>query len=231
MTEKYVMEKQVGGKHYKKHKIQPWDIIDEYNLNYYEGNALKYLLREKENRVEDLGKSIHYLEKEILNLNYLEEEPNELTTSSKESRKKDDEDFEEKWFGTSVGRAEEWKDTELSTGSSSIQERADSNSEERTTGCDTSSLINEGTGHSDKLSQRDEAFTVTEVRSDHSGRSPQVGRRVSEILDALEGIEKTIRHLRYDFQFRDVNSRDLCEPLSHVGSQLTITLEKIRNLQ
>ena len=57
--------KQVGGDHYVKHSIQPWDIIDEYGLDYYEGNALKYLLRRKENRIEDLQKLIHYVEKEI----------------------------------------------------------------------------------------------------------------------------------------------------------------------
>jgi len=62
-----LQNKQIGGDHYVKHKIQPWDIIDEYELNYYEGNALKYLLRRKENRVEDLRKAIHYLEKEIEN--------------------------------------------------------------------------------------------------------------------------------------------------------------------
>ena len=54
---------QVGGTHYKK-EIQPWDIIDEYQLNFYEGNALKYLLRAKSNRLEDINKAIHYLEKE-----------------------------------------------------------------------------------------------------------------------------------------------------------------------
>ncbi len=55
--------KQVGGDHYRKHQIQPWDIIDEYGLNFYEGNALKYLLRRKGDRVEDLQKCIHYLER------------------------------------------------------------------------------------------------------------------------------------------------------------------------
>jgi len=34
------------------------DIIDEYDLNYYEGNILKYLLRTKDNRIEDLKKLI-----------------------------------------------------------------------------------------------------------------------------------------------------------------------------
>ena len=63
-----VMSKQVGGKHYKKKKFQVWDIVDEYDLNYYEGNAVKYILRDKENRIEDLQKAIHYLEKQIIDL-------------------------------------------------------------------------------------------------------------------------------------------------------------------
>ena len=63
-----VKDKQVGGDHYKRHSIQPWDIIDEYGLDFYEGNALKYLLRDKEDRLEDLQKAIHYLEKELENL-------------------------------------------------------------------------------------------------------------------------------------------------------------------
>lgn len=67
-TKEKVMTKQVGGSHYKGYKFQVWDIVDEYGLNYYEGNALKYLLRRKGDRVEDLQKAIHYLEKEISNL-------------------------------------------------------------------------------------------------------------------------------------------------------------------
>ena len=59
--------KQIGGNHYVKYSIQPWDIIDEYGLNYYEGNVLKYLLRRKGDRIEDLQKAIHYLEKELEN--------------------------------------------------------------------------------------------------------------------------------------------------------------------
>lgn len=68
MQTEEVMSKQVGGDHYKKKKMQPWDIIDEYDLNYYEGNALKYLLRTKDYRIEDLQKCIHYIEKEISDL-------------------------------------------------------------------------------------------------------------------------------------------------------------------
>jgi len=42
------MKKQIDGDHYTKRKIQPWDIIEEYNLDFFEGNALKYLLRYKD---------------------------------------------------------------------------------------------------------------------------------------------------------------------------------------
>jgi hypothetical protein len=58
-------DSQVGGDHYRKFKIQPWDVIDEYGLSYYEGQILKYLLRRKANRVEDLKKARHVLDKAI----------------------------------------------------------------------------------------------------------------------------------------------------------------------
>jgi len=54
--------RQVGGDHYVKHTIQPWDIIDEYGLDYYRGNAIKYILRNKMDTREDIQKAIHYLE-------------------------------------------------------------------------------------------------------------------------------------------------------------------------
>ena len=57
---------QVGGSHYKGHGIEPWDIIEAWGLNFWEGNALKYLLRRGKpgtSRAEDLQKAIHYLEK------------------------------------------------------------------------------------------------------------------------------------------------------------------------
>ena len=53
---------QVGGSHYSKHNIQPIDIIREYNLDFFEGNALKYLLRYKDkNGIQDLDKAIDYI--------------------------------------------------------------------------------------------------------------------------------------------------------------------------
>ena len=55
--------KQVAGTHYNRHVIQPWDIIDEYGLDFYRGNAIKYLLRNKMDTREDILKAQHYLEK------------------------------------------------------------------------------------------------------------------------------------------------------------------------
>jgi hypothetical protein len=56
------MDKQVGGNHYKK-TIQPWTVIDAWNLNFWEGNAVKYISRHKEKaKKQDIEKAIHYLE-------------------------------------------------------------------------------------------------------------------------------------------------------------------------
>jgi hypothetical protein len=63
-----VMDYNVGTSDYSKKRIQPWDIIDEYDLDFYEGNVLKYLLRTKGSRREDLEKIQHYIAKMLLNL-------------------------------------------------------------------------------------------------------------------------------------------------------------------
>jgi hypothetical protein len=57
------IRKQVGGTHYNKHTIQPVDIIDEYSMGFYDGNALKYLLRYPDKGgIQDLEKAQHYIE-------------------------------------------------------------------------------------------------------------------------------------------------------------------------
>ena len=56
---------QIGGTHYKNRGIEPWDIIEAWDLDFFEGNAIKYILRRKPGtpRALDLQKAIHYLEK------------------------------------------------------------------------------------------------------------------------------------------------------------------------
>lgn len=66
---------QVGGQHYVKKRIQPWDIMKEYLTpeqfqGFLHGNAIKYILRDKGNKVEDLQKAIHYIEKLLSELGH-----------------------------------------------------------------------------------------------------------------------------------------------------------------
>jgi len=55
-------------KHYQSDKgIEVIDVIDAFQLNFYLGNAIKYILRagKKGNREEDLQKAIWYLMREL----------------------------------------------------------------------------------------------------------------------------------------------------------------------
>lgn len=55
---------QVGGSHWIRRPIQCWDYIAANNMNFFEGNIIKYVTRYKEkNGVEDLLKARHYLDK------------------------------------------------------------------------------------------------------------------------------------------------------------------------
>jgi len=57
-------EVQVGGDHYKKNAIQPWDYIVSNDLGYLEGNVVKYVSRWKDKGgLQDLEKAKHYLDK------------------------------------------------------------------------------------------------------------------------------------------------------------------------
>lgn len=66
--------KQVGGDHYTRSPMQPWDVLphwlgmDGYR-KYLRGNALKYLFRAGSKQgspeVEDYEKALHYLEELI----------------------------------------------------------------------------------------------------------------------------------------------------------------------
>jgi hypothetical protein len=51
------------------HPLEAVNIIDHYNLGFYTGNVLKYILRAGEKnpktRVEDLKKALFYLQREI----------------------------------------------------------------------------------------------------------------------------------------------------------------------
>lgn len=64
---KNVRDYNVGKSDYAKHKIQPWDIILEYGLNYWDGDIIKRVLRTKEGdpRRLDYEKIIHICNERI----------------------------------------------------------------------------------------------------------------------------------------------------------------------
>jgi hypothetical protein len=60
---------QVGGDHYKKMGVEPWDVVDtwplEQRIGYYRGGALKYIMRmgAKDQTAQEIAKGKHYIEK------------------------------------------------------------------------------------------------------------------------------------------------------------------------
>lgn len=62
-------KRQEGGEYYKKNKIQPWDVIEAWELDFWLGNLVKYIFRAATNVKEsprlNLKKGAHYLEKKL----------------------------------------------------------------------------------------------------------------------------------------------------------------------
>lgn len=63
-----VKSEQVGGDHYQKAALQPWDIFLAWGLDPWAANVVKYILRfPHKNGLEDLKKAKHYVEYLIQN--------------------------------------------------------------------------------------------------------------------------------------------------------------------
>lgn len=61
---------QIGGTHYTNLAIQPWEVIERNELGFFDGNALKYIMRFRaKGGVQDLEKARHYLDK-LIELEY-----------------------------------------------------------------------------------------------------------------------------------------------------------------
>jgi hypothetical protein len=57
------LDVQVGGDHYKNMAIQPIEFTHKNNLNFCQGNIIKYVTRYKsKNGIEDLKKVKHYVD-------------------------------------------------------------------------------------------------------------------------------------------------------------------------
>ena len=72
MTHKDILDEafpqytQVGGNHYTKFPIQPYEFISKNNLSFFQGNVVKYVCRYlNKSGIQDLEKIIHYCQLEI----------------------------------------------------------------------------------------------------------------------------------------------------------------------
>lgn len=59
--------RQVGGSHYSKHgELQHWDVVAHFQLDYFQGQITKYVMRWKDKGgLNDLEKARHFLDKYI----------------------------------------------------------------------------------------------------------------------------------------------------------------------
>ena len=72
-------DKQVGGKHYIKYKIQPSKFVTENKLLYPEGSVIKYILRHQDKGgKQDLLKAKHFIDM-IIERDYSEEKEKQET--------------------------------------------------------------------------------------------------------------------------------------------------------
>jgi len=86
-------DKQIGGDHYKRMKIQPSDYIVKNNLGWYEGNIVKYITRHSiKGGRQDVEKVIHYAEL-LLENKYPEDEGTRRGRETAEYIKKLNEDM------------------------------------------------------------------------------------------------------------------------------------------
>ena len=86
-------DKQIGGDHYKRMKIQPSDYIVKNKLGWYEGNIVKYITRHSiKGGRQDVEKVIHYAEL-LLENKYPEDEGTRRGRETAEYIKKLNEDM------------------------------------------------------------------------------------------------------------------------------------------
>jgi len=69
LDEAFPQNTQIGGNHYTKFNIQPYEFISKNDLTFFQGNVVKYVCRyQKKGGVQDLQKIIHYCQLEIKKL-------------------------------------------------------------------------------------------------------------------------------------------------------------------
>ena len=72
LDEAFPQNTQIGGNHYTKFHIQPYEFISKNDLTFFQGNVIKYVCRyQKKGGVQDLQKIIHYCQLEIKKLKHI----------------------------------------------------------------------------------------------------------------------------------------------------------------
>ena len=60
------LENQIGGSHYKNMAVQPVELIAGLKFDFIQGSIIKYISRDKGNRLQDLQKAKHFCELGII---------------------------------------------------------------------------------------------------------------------------------------------------------------------
>lgn len=89
--------------HYKEgRKYEPWDVIADWGLDYFTGNALKYISRagrkDGNSVASDLTKAIDYLQKRLDNLNLAVPRESDFSIIAKLKGKTREESYETKLY-------------------------------------------------------------------------------------------------------------------------------------
>lgn len=96
-TSENVQSYNVGKSDYAKHKIQPWDIWEEYNLNPWDADIIKRVLHTKEGeaRTLDYEKIIHVCEYRIAQLSKEVLKETKVTTPAEAEKPVEDEESDD----------------------------------------------------------------------------------------------------------------------------------------
>lgn len=96
-TSENVQSYNVGKSDYAKHAIQPWDIWKEYNLNPWDADIVKRVLRSKEGeeRTLDYEKIIHICKYRIAQLSKEVSKENKVTTPAEAEKPVEDEESDD----------------------------------------------------------------------------------------------------------------------------------------
>ena len=102
-------DKQIGGSHYQKFKIQPSKFVIENELLYPEGCVIKYILRHRlKGKKQDLEKAKHFIDM-IIERDYPEKK--DFLEEAEKEKKELEESYQE-----SLRQTKERKDKERRTG-------------------------------------------------------------------------------------------------------------------